>query len=274
MIEKLIQKIRFISFSRKEPYFSLHKLLGFRPKNIAYYQLSLLHRSSGKRTINGVLIDNERLEFLGDAILSAIISDFVYQKFPLKKEGFLTDLRSKIVQRDYLDQLAQSIGLDKLLYAHNRNLPTQQAIHIYGNALEALIGAIYLDQGYDQCQQFIAKQIIDKHTDINQMVKKEYNFKSKLIEWAQKRKLSIIFVVTNTEVNKEKNTIVFHSIVLIENIEMGTGCGYSKKESQQNAARNALHQVKNKETISLLQDKQEETNTNLSAPSMIVDTKQ
>jgi len=258
LIKRIINRIRFISFTKNEPYFVLRNLLGFSPKENSYYQLALLHRSTGKRNINGVIIDNERLEFLGDAILSAIISDYLYQKFPLKKEGFLTNLRSKIVQREYLDYLAVQMGLDKLMFSQNKHIVSKNAVHVYGNALEALIGAIYLDQGYKKCQQFLEKQVIEKHMNVNEIVKKEYNFKSKLIEWAQKRKYSIIFVVTNSEINKEQNITTFYTSVLIENIEVGTGCGLNKKESQQKAARDALHKIKKKETGILINTKYKE----------------
>jgi ribonuclease III len=258
LIKRIINKIRFISLTKNEPYFILRTLLGFSPKESGYYQLALLHRSSGKRNINGIIIDNERLEFLGDAILSAVVSDYLYQKFPTKKEGFLTNLRSKIVQREYLDQLALEMGLDKLMFAHNKHIPSQYAVHIYGNALEALIGAIYLDQGYKKCQQFLAKQVIEKKINLNEIVKKEYNFKSKLIEWAQKRKYIIIFVVNNYEVNKELNKTTFYTSVLIEGIEVGEGSGLNKKESQQKAARNALHSIKKKDILALIETKKKE----------------
>ncbi len=259
MIKRWFHKIRFVSFNKKEPYFVLKSLLGFRPKNIHFYTLALLHSSSCVRNSQGQTINNERLEFLGDAILNAVVSDYLYQHFPNKKEGFLTNSRSKLVQREYLDQLAIQIGLDKLLLNYNKKFTEKKAIHIYGNAFEALIGAIYIDQGYDKCRSFIEKHILSTPANIDSIVKKEYNFKSKLIEWAQKRKYSIIFVLKNIEENKQNNTSTFCSTVIIESIQVAEGVGLSKKESQQQAAKNALIQLKNKQFTEKIEESYKNT---------------
>ena len=140
------------------------------------------------------LYNNERLEFLGDSVLSTIVSDIIYHKYPEYREGELTTLRSKLVQRATLDQLAIDIGLRPLIVSYNSD--NDKDMHINGNAFEALIGAIYLDQGYKRCTQFILSLIRDKFIDIDQISRCEVNFKSKFIEWSQRRKVTYSFTHT------------------------------------------------------------------------------
>ncbi|WP_239058203.1 ribonuclease III [Bacteroides sp. 214] len=200
-----------------------------------------MHKSVSVRSEKGRYLNNERLEFLGDAILDAIIGDVVYSHFEGKREGFLTNTRSKIVQRETLNQLAVDIGLDKLIKYSNRS--SSHNSYMYGNAFEAFIGAIYLDQGYYQCKKFLEERIIGKHIDIDKLSRKEVNFKSKLIEWCQKNKVAVSFELIEQSLDAESNPI-FHTEVMIEGISAGKGNGYSKKESQQNAAEMALKQIK------------------------------
>lgn len=200
-----------------------------------------MHKSSSIKLKNGKWINNERLEFLGDAILDAIVADIVFKQFEYKKEGFLTSTRSKIVQRDTLNKLAVDIGLDKLIKTTTRNL--SHNTHMYGNALEALIGAIYLDQGYRVAKRFVHERLIQEFLDMERVVKKEVNFKSRLIEWSQKNKIEICFNLVDT-FNDEQNNPVFQSEVLIAGQQLGLGSGYSKKESQQNAAKMAMKKLK------------------------------
>lgn len=256
LIKAFINKIKVLSFHRKEPYFVLKNTLGFTPNTIEYYKLALLHRSSSVKNDKGISQDNERLEFLGDAILNSIVSDVLYNRFQDKKEGFLTNIRSKIVQRSSLDQLALELGLDKLIVSSSKN-NLQRAFHINGNAFEALIGAIYLDQGYEKCKDFFEKKVLEQYIDIDKIVKKESNFKSKLLEWAQKRKFNATFVLTNVELDKESNLPVFYTKVVIETINVGNGVGNSKKESQQKAARNALKKMKKKDILDSITQKKE-----------------
>ena len=193
------------------------------------------------RSEKGRPINNERLEFLGDAILDAIVGDIVYRHFEGRREGFLTNTRSKIVQRETLNKLAVEIGLDKLVKYSTRS--SSHNSYMYGNAFEAFIGAIYLDQGYDRCKQFMEEKIFKNYIDLDKMSRKEVNFKSKLIEWSQKNKMEVSFELIEQFLDEEYNPM-FHTEVRIEGISAGTGTGYSKKESQQNAAQMALKKIK------------------------------
>ena len=215
--------------------------MGFYPHNIQVYEQALLHKSTAIRSEEGHWLNNERLEFLGDAVLNSVVGDIVYRYFDGKKEGFLTSTRSKIVQRDTLNKLAVEIGLDKLVKYGCRS--SSHNNYIYGNAFEALVGAIYIDRGYACCQQFIEKRIIDKYINLEKMSRKEVNFKSRLIEWGQKYKFELSFELIDQHYDDDNNP-VFQSEVLIEGIPAGSGVGYSKKESQQLAAHDALMRIK------------------------------
>jgi ribonuclease-3 len=211
------------------------------PHNIRLYQQALLHKSSSVRSDKGRPVNNERLEFLGDAILDAIVGDIVYRHFEGRREGFLTNTRSKIVQRETLNKLAVEIGLDKLVKYSTRS--SSHNSYMYGNAFEAFIGAIYLDQGYDRCKEFIETKIFREHIDLDKMSRKEVNFKSKLIEWSQKNKYQVSFELIEQRLDADYNP-VFHTEILVAGLSAGSGMGYSKKESQQNAARAALKRIK------------------------------
>ena len=240
MFSNITDKIRLLFIKDKEPYLCFYKILGFYPRNIELYKQALLHKSSSIKE-KGKLLNNERLEFLGDAILDAVVADIVYKKFDGKKEGFLTNTRSKIVQRDTLNQVAVKIGLDKLI-----KFTTRQSSHnsyMCGNAFEALVGAIYLDKGYQACMDFMEKRIIEKYLNLDKVSRKEVNFKSKLIEWSQKNKFEIEFILTAQSVDNDQNP-TFETQVTVENIPAGIGSGYSKKESQQEAAHETLKKIK------------------------------
>jgi ribonuclease-3 len=216
-------------------------MLGIYPRNIRIYEQALLHKSSSVKSDKGRLLNNERLEFLGDAILDAVVGDIVYQKFDGKREGFLTNTRSKIVSRESLNRLAEQIGLLKLIKFNTR----QSAHNSYmgGNAFEALVGAIYLDRGYEYCKFFMERRIIGQYLDLNKVSRKEVNFKSKLIEWTQKNKVEIVFELVEQSYD-EFNSPIFESEILIEGIHACKGKGYSKKESQQIAAHETLNKIK------------------------------
>ncbi|MGP1622468.1 ribonuclease-3 [Bacteroides heparinolyticus] len=242
MLRNQIDKIRLLFRKDRESYFCFYRILGFFPRNIKVYQQALLHKSTSLRSEKGRPINNERLEFLGDAILDAIVGDIVYKHFEGRREGFLTNTRSKIVQRETLNKLAVEIGLDKLVKYSTRS--SSHNSYMYGNAFEAFIGAIYLDRGYDRCRQFMEKKIFKNHIDLDKMSRKEVNFKSRLIEWSQKNKMEVSFELIEQLLDKDYNPM-FHTEVRIEGLSAGTGTGYSKKESQQNAAQMALKKIKN-----------------------------
>ena len=195
------------------------------------------------RNAKGKPVNNERLEFLGDAVLDAVVGDIVYQHFPGKREGFLTNTRSKLVQRDTLNKLAQEMGINQLILSNGHS--SSHNSYMGGNAFEALVGAVYLDRGYDACMYFMQKRILTQMINIDKVAYKEVNFKSKLIEWSQKNRVKLEFVLLDQQ--KDKNgSPVFTYKVVIEGLEGGTGKGYSKKESQQVASKLTLEQLRKK----------------------------
>ena len=243
-IDQCIDKIRLLFRKDKEPFLKLYDIMGFYPHNIGIYNVALIHRSCRNRTDvkQQKNINNERLEFLGDALLSAVVADILYQRFKGQQEGFLTTLRSKIVKRETLNELAVNIGLDKLV-KHSDHMGNAHNNNMNGNAFEAFLAAIYLDRGYDYCMAFMKDRIFAKYIDIDQMSKKEENYKSKLIEWCQRYQCAFDFVITNQKL-EGGNAPKFYSEARIEGVVCGKGCGYSKKESHQQAAQSAYKKVK------------------------------
>ena len=241
MIKSILQKIRLFSKARKEPYFSFYKVLGFYPDKIEYYQLAVRHKSVSILTENGNHLSNERLEFLGDAVLNSVVTDILYRRYEDQREGFLTNTRSKIVKRDSLNQLAVEIGLDKLVKV-TKYVDTHTNNNIYGNALEALMGAIYLDFGYKKCKQFVEHRLIKTFVNLDKVAENEVNFKSKLIEWSQKKRLVTEFILME-DIVSGSNKHLFQSQVTIQGITICEASGNSKKESQQNASRIAYQRI-------------------------------
>ena len=241
MFSNITDRIRLLFRKDKESYFRFYKMLGFYPRNISIYEQALLHKSSSIKSEQGRLLNNERLEFLGDAILDAVVADIVYKKFEGKSEGFLTNTRSKIVQRETLNRLAIEIGLDKLIKYSARQ--SSHNSYMCGNAFEALVGAIYLDRGYRACKHFMEHRIIGPYINLEKISRKEVNFKSKLIEWSQKNRVELTFELI-TQSHDQCFSPTFESEVLIEGIPAGRGIGYSKKESQQRAAHEAMGKIK------------------------------
>lgn len=236
-----IDRIKLPFRKEKELYLSLYTILGFYPRNIELYQMALSHKSIHFKNKKGKPVNNERLEFLGDAILDAIVGDIVYKHFPGKREGFLTNTRSKLVQRETLNKIAQEIGLSRLIYSSGRNFSHNS--YMAGNAFEALIGALYLDRGYNLCMRFMQKKILTKMVNIDTVAYKEVNFKSRLIEWAQKNKMNIAFNLLEQKKDNEGNP-VFKYCVVIEGIKCNSASGFSKKESQQLASEETLECIK------------------------------
>ena len=246
MLHDLIIKIRLLFRKDKESYLCFYRILGFLPRNIGLYRQALLHKSTLQTSDKGRPLNNERLEFLGDAVLDAIVADLVYRHFENRKEGFLTTTRSKIVQRDTLNKLAVEIGLDKLVKYAIRS--SSHNNYLYGNAFEAFVGAIYLDQGYLRCKRFMEQKIFRHYIDMDKLSRKEVNFKSKLIEWSQKHKMEVSFELIE-QMQDADHSPMFRTEVHAEGLTAGTGRGYSKKESQQNAARMALDNLRKPEFL-------------------------
>ena len=237
----IIDRIKLPFRKEKEVFSSLREILGFYPRRIELYKLALMHKSIARRNAKGKPVNNERLEFLGDAVLDAVVGDIVYRHFEGKREGFLTNTRSKLVQRDTLNKLAQEMGINQLILSSGHS--NSHNNYMGGNAFEALVGAIYLDRGYDMCMRFMQKRILSQLINIDKVAYKEVNFKSKLIEWSQKNKVKLDFkLVSQSKESGGSPTFIYKTV--IEGVEGGQGKGYSKKESQQLASKETLQRLK------------------------------
>lgn len=214
-------------------YRAIDDMFGFIPNNIELYKLALIHKSASVTLDNGQHINNERLEFLGDAVIESVSSDYLFIEFPDKNEGFLTQLRSKMVSRQALNGVARRIGLDDHVITNSTNNSIQK--HIYGDAFEAMMGAIYLDQGYDFVNRLLINKIFARYMKLETLLESETDFKSRLIEWSQKNHHTIQFI-TSYDKSSSSAHPYFYSKVMIDNIEVGYGVGESKKEAEQRAA--------------------------------------
>ncbi|MDR2968997.1 MAG: ribonuclease III [Tannerellaceae bacterium] len=220
---------------------SIYKITGYYPDNIELYKQSLSHRSAPVMMDDGRWLNNERMEFLGDAILNSIVADILYKRYPNKQEGFLTTTRSKIVQRETLNQIAVELGIDRIVRYATPNI--HRHCYIFGNAMEALLAALYLDHGYRCCFNFVNDVIVERYLILEKITKKEYNFKSLLIEWCQRNKLNITFNLIDTYFDADR-TPVFQTEICMGEKQIGTGAGFTKKESQQNAAEAAISAIR------------------------------
>jgi ribonuclease-3 len=237
VISGILSKIRLILKPQNEPYLYLINHLGFKPRNIEPYLQALKHKSSSSLVDHDSTQNNERLEFLGDAILNAIITDILIHNFEDKQEGFLTNTRSKIVKRENLNLLAKELGIDNMLKV-SKNTNNQSNKNIYGNALEALIGAIYLDQGYQMCKKYVTYRLLTL-MDIEKIASVDDNFKSILTEWCQKNKANLNYKSLGATKTSNNNHL-FITQVIINNTLIATAEGSNKKISEQNAAKIAI----------------------------------
>ncbi|MFV0377355.1 MAG: ribonuclease III [Mangrovibacterium sp.] len=242
MIRSLVQKIKLFSTPRKEFYLFLKSLSGHAPKHLNVYETALIHKSASKLDSQKNLINNERLEYLGDAILGAVIAEFLYNRFPNQDEGFLTQMRSKLVNRSFLTEMTYQIGLNRFIKSNTNN--TSENSHIYGDAFEALIGALYLDKGYTITKEFITKKVLKNYVNLNEIQNTNLNFKSQLIEWSQKNKREINFETTEHLTGDSRNPSFITLITSAKQETIGKGEGSSKKESQQNASQKAIDYLK------------------------------
>jgi ribonuclease-3 len=224
-------------FSKNKKFHKLiYQLTGYYPRNIQVYTVAFTHKSASINSDRTKRLNNERLEFLGDAILASIVADFLFSYFPFNREGFLTKMRARIVSREQLNEIALKMGLQFHVVAQNKINGTR---NIYGNALEALIGAIYVDKGYKKTKNFILKRIIAQNIDLKELALNDSDYKSQVIEWAQKNKVEIVFNDEEVE-STEQNSLYFTSTIVFDNQILGYGKGLSKKEAQQNASKEAL----------------------------------
>jgi ribonuclease-3 len=219
----------------------LKKILGFKPGNLELYEIAFIHRSATFVLADGKKVNNERLEYLGDAVLDAILSDYLFEKFPEANEGFLTKIRSRIVNREVLNQLALSMGFNKILVSKINS--SHLTKNLYGDAFEALIGSVFLDKGFKKTKTVFIKNVLNKYLDLNQIVKTDTDYKSLVFEWVQKNKSNLIFTY-NEEYDFNLKKSVFSTILSIDKQEFGVGHGSSKKEAEQEAASQAWKKLK------------------------------
>lgn len=231
--------IKLLASRDKELYAYLRGITGYMPHNIEIYKLALVHRSNPVKDRDGQWVNNERLEYLGDAVLDFVVGTYLYKHFPHKQEGFLTSMRSNIVKRDSLNRVAAQFDIESHMSvsAHSKSHNS----YIGGNAIEALVGALYLDRGIRRTAKFIEKHIIARF-DMEHPAETERNYKSRLIEWTQHHQVSIEFQLIDSRLDEAGNP-VFKTAILLGGIFASDGSGYSKKESHQNASRVALERL-------------------------------
>jgi ribonuclease III len=230
----IIKRFKAYFSSDKDFIFSIRNIFGFCPGNVSLYKLAFRHRSVAVES-NGHKLSNERLEYLGDAVLSSVVADYLFKKFPYKDEGFLTEMRSKLVSREQLNKLSRKLGLDQFILSNQDSKSFFRSMQ--GDAFEAFIGAIYLDRGYNFTKKIIISRIINVHFDIDELVNTEVNFKSKLIEWSQKERKEVNFnVVTEIGMGSSKQYIVE---IKVEDDICAVGQDYSIKGAEKIAAEKA-----------------------------------
>jgi ribonuclease-3 len=241
-VRRLLARIKNFFSPDKQLSAQLEHLLGFKPKHLPYYQLALVHRSK----LDELARNNERLEYLGDAFIGAIVGEYLFKKYPTQSEGFLTEMRSRIVRRETLNNVANRIGLQKLVQynVHDRGF---ERSHIFGNALEALVGAVYLDQGYAKTRTFIIKQLLQKYVDIEMMASTDINYKNQLLNWAQVKRHTLSFEVMENK--NERNRRMFTVGIMLNETLLCEGTAFNKKDAGQVAARKALELLAEKEML-------------------------
>ena len=229
------------SRSRKDGDFLLkiESIVGQRPKDATYYRKAFRHSSSISPKFRKKIKSNERLEFLGDAILDAVISEFLFFKYPDSNEGYLTQARSKLVSRDHLNRLGDCLDIEPMI--ESRLDDTNKVKSLVGNTFEALIGAIYLDLGYQAAKDFILTQVLQKFVDIDKIDESVISYTSKLYEWVQKEKKEIKFV--QEESRGPQHRPEFRVKVSIDGEELGSGTGDTKKKAKEMSAKEAFDKL-------------------------------
>ena len=249
MIDFLLRPYRRNFGENRLYYRIIDDMFGFIPHNIELYKLALIHKSASLILEDGRAINNERLEFLGDAVIEAVTSDYLFIEFPDRDEGFMTQLRSRIVSRQSLNELAVHLGLDRQVISNSGAGIVQK--HIYGDAFEAMMGAIYLDQGYDFVNRLLINGIYYRYLNLDELIESETDFKSRLIEWSQKNHHRILFRTDHDQGYSSAHP-VFRCMVLVDDIEVGHGSGDSKKEAEQQAAFSVAQYMSDEQCATLL----------------------
>ncbi|MDP8218320.1 MAG: ribonuclease III [Candidatus Theseobacter exili] len=214
----------------------LKKILGFKPGNLKIYEIAFIHRSASFTLPNGKKVNNERLEYLGDAILDAILSDYLFKKFPDANEGFLTKIRSRIVNREVLNQLAISMRINNILISNISSINPSKNLN--GDALEALIGSVFLDKGFKKTKRLFIRNVLNKYLDLNEIINTDTDYKSHVFEWVQKNNSNLKFTYSE-EYDSNLKKSVFSTTLFIDDKELGQGHGSSKKEAEQVASSQA-----------------------------------
>ncbi len=220
---------------------SIEQIIGQKPKNDLLYQLAFRHTSASKQTkIDGFKESNERLEFLGDAVLGMVVAEYLFKKYPFKDEGFLTEIRSRIVNRESLNIVARKIGLDKLIeFDGQRNF---HRTSMFGDAMEALIGAIYLDKGFILTKKFIISKLLSNHFDLDTVISNNSNYKSIILGWAQADGRKIEFLIVEEKGKNQSKEFIAQ--VLLDSEIISSGTGWNKKKAEQDASRRACQVLK------------------------------
>jgi len=235
----LFHSIKLLFSSDKKLASSIKNIFGYCPRNVYLYQLAFRHKSASKEFVNGLKLSNERLEYLGDAVLSSVVADYLFRKFPYKEEGFLTEMRSRIVSRSQLNKLSRKLGLDKLV--ESEAFCNNHSKSLYGDAFEAFVGAVYLDKGYKYTQKVILKRVIEIHFDIEKLQDQDINFKSQLIEWSQKEKIPVEFKVVGELGNGYGKQYIVE--IMVDNKVYANGRDFSIKGAEQIASGRVMEKL-------------------------------
>jgi ribonuclease III len=221
---------------------AIQSIVGSKPFNLNLYKLATQHTSVAREISEGIKESNERLEYLGDAVLGTVVAEYLFKKFPYKDEGFLTEIRSRIVNRESLNTLAKKIGINDIVEfdANRKNSLSHKSL--YGDTLEAFVGAVYLDRGFKFCQKFILKKLIIPHFNLEEIVKTNPNYKSKIIEWAQRENKELRFELLEVKTNKHFKEFIAQ--VFVDDQPLSKGVGFSKKKAEQNAAQKSCEILK------------------------------
>ncbi|EAY29713.1 ribonuclease III [Microscilla marina] len=243
MIFRFLSKLlRKHSKEEKRLAIAIKQIIGHKPFNLALYQLALSHTSASKSLQDGFKESNERLEYLGDAILGAIVADYLFKKYPFKEEGFLTEIRARIVNRESLNQLSRKMGIQDLIRYEGNPKSNFTYKSMGGDALEALVGAVYLDKGFHYCRKFVVRKIVLGHLDLDDIIENNQNYKSIIIEWAQKNNRDLKFEIVREEGSKHQRQFIAQ--VIIDDEPVAKGSGFSKKKAEQAAAEKTCRTLK------------------------------
>jgi ribonuclease-3 len=240
-LSRLFPFVFFKSDEEKQLANSVRAITGVQPVNMELYKIATIHRSTAKQNVKGHRESNDRLEYLGDAILGAVVAEYLFKKYPLRNEGFLTEIRSRIVNRSSLNQAALKMGVERIA-AFTTNKKSQVAYKsIYGDTLEAIIGAIYLDRGYGAARKFIVQYLIKPHFDLDRIIEDNQNYKSQVIEWAHRENKTVRFEIV--EVKGKSHNREFHAELIVDGQTFTRGTGPSKKKAEQDAAQKSCEKL-------------------------------